>query len=552
MAAPPTAMFAGPITPEMRADDPRLARKVTVNEPAICFGELLDRLSEQAHVSLSGPNDEVSGEPITVFVKDRPLSDVLQGLYYLFSYRGGEWEWQRTSTAGAFAYHFQPTKAALRFAASIRGEMRNALEYQVEEMIAARGRPGDDLKKDPRPYIAALAEPTTAAGIAVLAESLSATERRALYQGKSITLEGDSLGPATQRFLDLWWEHNRAKAVKAGRTPPGAYTYLSLRTEHPIGIPAPMLLFMAGNGFDRSGSGIAGGNDTDPGWWKRMDALWPVPTGNPTPPPLPDPLPKAIDGSDVRDPGGIGSTALSSGGRREMQAFAAAAKVPVLARLTLYAWSSVAPGTRSVAGFYKNLREGGECGVAWRDGMLLVCRHHWVRPRYTDPLAPWPIRKRLRADIAADPQRLLPVADLVYAAAYLTPPQIEYLQDAETIHGLEAASDLQSLLAPLARDLKRRERLFGKGLAVAALPISARTPRDEPAHQRVPPYAPIAAALSASPNAVIRFRVMDAPEGQPPWRRIELLLRPSADAPERILTTYSWEPTPTNDLGFLQ
>jgi len=150
IADPPAAIPAGPITPEMRAEDPRLARKVTVSEPGICLGELLDRLSEQAHIPLSGPADEVSGEPVTVFVKDLPLSDVLQGLYYLFSYRGAEWEWQRTGSAGTFAYHFQPTKAALRFAASIRGEMQNALEYQVEEMIAARGRSDDDLKKDPR------------------------------------------------------------------------------------------------------------------------------------------------------------------------------------------------------------------------------------------------------------------------------------------------------------------------------------------------------------------------------------------------------------------
>jgi hypothetical protein len=168
--------------------------------------------------------------------------------------------------------------------------------------------------------------------------------------------------------------------------------------------------------------------------------------------------------------------------------------------------------------------------------MLLICRHHWVRPQYTDPLAPWAVLRRLRADIAADSRRLLPVPDLFFAAARLTPLQIEYVQDADDIRGMDAVKDLQDLLAPLDRDRTRRDRLLGKGLAIAAFPPSARRLLETR-------YAPL---LPESPNGALRLRVIDAAPGQPPTRRAELMFRGGPEAAERSLTQYEWEPTPAS------
>src|SRR5437660_92393 len=71
----------GSLTASDRTDDPRLERKITVNNHRILLGRLLQQLSTQSGVTLRiDERDNLSGIPVLVVVRDTPLGDAMNAL----------------------------------------------------------------------------------------------------------------------------------------------------------------------------------------------------------------------------------------------------------------------------------------------------------------------------------------------------------------------------------------------------------------------------------------------------------------------------------------
>lgn len=91
--AEPPRKAPAPLFPE----DEKLARPVTMARGGVYLGELVGILSRESGIRLrvddaKGP---VGGIHLLVFLKERPLRDVMSGLQELFAHRFDRWEWQR-------------------------------------------------------------------------------------------------------------------------------------------------------------------------------------------------------------------------------------------------------------------------------------------------------------------------------------------------------------------------------------------------------------------------------------------------------------------------
>ena len=83
--------------------DARLEKRVTLSEPRVWLGDLLEKLTAQTGVSLSaGDSGDGAGDPeVTVFVTGTRLKDLMSALWSLVSYRGAEWHWHCSRTSNS-------------------------------------------------------------------------------------------------------------------------------------------------------------------------------------------------------------------------------------------------------------------------------------------------------------------------------------------------------------------------------------------------------------------------------------------------------------------
>jgi hypothetical protein len=118
-------------------DDSRLARRVTVSEPGTTVGAVLAALSKTTGVKL-GAEGEAGERGVTLFVRERPLREVMGQLRALF-----DDSWRRAGTAGAFRY------TLFRGAASRERAVR--LQRQARATEAARLRALFRAAEEPSP-----------------------------------------------------------------------------------------------------------------------------------------------------------------------------------------------------------------------------------------------------------------------------------------------------------------------------------------------------------------------------------------------------------------
>jgi hypothetical protein len=89
------ANLHGTITPEMRREDPRLERRVSLSNSRITIGNLAVRLGQLTALDLGSEiRDPATGEQIAVFLRDLPIADGMNAIWSLMSYRNAAWEWR--------------------------------------------------------------------------------------------------------------------------------------------------------------------------------------------------------------------------------------------------------------------------------------------------------------------------------------------------------------------------------------------------------------------------------------------------------------------------
>jgi hypothetical protein len=125
--------------------DPRLEKRVTIAEPRVCLGDLLEKLAAQTGVSLSaGDRGDDAGDPeVTAFVTGARLRDLMSAVWSLVSHRGAEWHWHREGKPGAYRYQLQRPAPARTFAARFRQHVRERFEGEVATLLAAVNAPPD-------------------------------------------------------------------------------------------------------------------------------------------------------------------------------------------------------------------------------------------------------------------------------------------------------------------------------------------------------------------------------------------------------------------------
>lgn len=125
------------ITTAMRAEDTRLSTLVTLNEPQISIGELLEKLSQQTGITLTtNPREPASSRKIFLCCDKKPVGAVMDALWSLLSYQPGLWKWERSGKQSAFRYEFAPTLAATHLPQTLKDLSQQVFLDHVKTMLA--------------------------------------------------------------------------------------------------------------------------------------------------------------------------------------------------------------------------------------------------------------------------------------------------------------------------------------------------------------------------------------------------------------------------------
>src|SRR5687767_14386542 len=129
--------LAETITPEMRREDSRLEKPVTVALERARVGELLKALSEQTKVPLSASDKDGAADPVLrVDLRAVPLFEALDALWSLLSYKGARWHWVREDVDGQFRYSLTRPLAARNLPAQLRDGIQTLFEQEAEKTRA--------------------------------------------------------------------------------------------------------------------------------------------------------------------------------------------------------------------------------------------------------------------------------------------------------------------------------------------------------------------------------------------------------------------------------
>ena len=215
---------AASLTDRMRAQDSRLSRKVTIQEPRIYVGELLERLAKQAQIEITpGSGKDGAGDDVIVaYVDEVAVGDVMDALWSLLSYRGATWHWKRVGRKGKYGYELVRPLNARRLSAVLRQQAQRDFEDLSRSLLAttrltpeqrrARAKRGDLVGS----LVGQLQR--TNDGRKVFLESLSPKQQLRVLRGQSSPrIPVDQLSPAGRAFVrSIWRSSQGARARRDG------------------------------------------------------------------------------------------------------------------------------------------------------------------------------------------------------------------------------------------------------------------------------------------------------------------------------------------------
>ena len=101
------------IDAQMRNEDKRLDKTVSISRNRIAIGQLLRQFSDQTAVTLDiNDLDLASGYDLLVQCDHVPVGQMMDALYSLVSTRGAEWKWLRAGKPDQYSYLLVETKPA--------------------------------------------------------------------------------------------------------------------------------------------------------------------------------------------------------------------------------------------------------------------------------------------------------------------------------------------------------------------------------------------------------------------------------------------------------
>lgn len=210
---------SSPLSKAMRAEDPRLEKRVTISAPHIYVGELLEEWARQTGVNLlASDRDGASGEQVTVFLRDVPLAQAMNALYSLVSYQQAAWHWSRSSDPakpGEFRYQLLRPAAARHLSDRLRSQVQEDFEAQADTLLNALKMTPEEQKEAARrdPDVAMLMQDKRlAAGLSAFAAVLSPEARQRVLRGaEQPQVKVSDLPEAARSFVRSVWEEGQWK-----------------------------------------------------------------------------------------------------------------------------------------------------------------------------------------------------------------------------------------------------------------------------------------------------------------------------------------------------
>lgn len=427
--APPRAEPQG-IAAEWCTHDPKLTRGVSVAEPRIFVGELLERMGAQAGVALATGERDGSGDAqVCAYFDDARLCDILDGLWSLLSYQGGVYTWHREGRPGAYTYRLERPQGARNLAARLEALSQTMFEEDVRTLLHAAGALPSErrriveaaarLRGDADPSAACPVLPRTWAGLQAIKENLTPEQLTTVLRGRSpassIRVPVSELGPKGRELVKLEYD---GQVDSVGSRPRREPEWLSFERQR-TGNEAPWLcLYIDG----MCGYGYAGGEPTTRTLSKRIVGMWQLPgdrkasPGDARPVERPTTVAGSAGGADL--PGWTGALA-----RRVHEIYCGSGQA-VLARVPSAASEPGSPYGGTVGAYRSRLDVGRHLTSKWRGDILLLDYPFWF---YDEPeVGTWHAVKLLR-DSAAGNEGYLTVADLAAVARTFTAERLREL-----------------------------------------------------------------------------------------------------------------------------
>ena len=276
--------FGQTVDSKMVEADKALSQHVSIPCGHYDIGELLEMLAGQSSVALESgdPNDGGSGMEVTVCLRNLPLSEAMNALYALISYKQHEWRWTRIGKPGHYVYKLTRPFEARTVPAELKAWSQRALEKQAKKLIDALQMSAEELKKaaEKDSLLKILTDsPRAKDGIYEFSTLFSPETQAAVLRGSaSPKVQVSQLDARGQQFVHDIWKKAEGVTVRpdgsSSPTPEPTWIQFSVSTGDS---PAPSMYIDIEH---QGGYGYFGGNPLENDFHDYFNGLWLLPGDN--------------------------------------------------------------------------------------------------------------------------------------------------------------------------------------------------------------------------------------------------------------------------------
>ena len=437
-----TGTNADTITAEMRRDDPRLTRRVTLSAARIYVGDLLEQLGRQTMLSLSADErDGAADQIVTAYLRDVPLNKALDALWSLLSYKGATFHWQRERSGSEFAYRLRRPPLAQQLAIKLNEDIQHAFESEATILETALTLPPDELDRlaDRDERVARFTKsPPKRDGLRTFFESVPAEARLAVLKGqREFRVAVANLSESGRAFVFGTWKAYDGFKIRSdgSREPLPEPSWIQFRASRGPGNVPSLFADIEGIG----GYTYLGGPPLQRSLIHELAARWRLPGDD-------EDIPSQRLLEAPPDPTRQDLQPLLP---RRLNEFSEAAQVSILARLpanSAYVRDPGSPHKQSISTYLARISDGLPPNLMhkWRHGTLLLTHAGW----YHEPIpAPWRLVKAVYGT-SAGKRGWFDLGQLIELAGSFSQDEVRALaQEFKVLRALVSWHSLFSFLA---------------------------------------------------------------------------------------------------------
>lgn len=434
---------ADSITDSMRKEDPRLNALVTLTEPRIRVGQLLEKLTKEHAIDVSADEHDGASDVLIVMVaRKAPIAAVLDAIWSLLSHKRALFDWQRERHGDAYAYRLVRPLAARRFPEVMKSSVQLAFEAEALSMQKALQLQDKDIerlgKKDDR-VADLLKSERKRGGLTAFFESTPEDVRTSVLRGeRSCRIALSDLSPAARSFvLKVWKDYDGYKLLPDGThepiPEPGWIEFYARRG--PLSVPS---LFAGIEGI--GAYNYLGGMPLQRSIRDLLCDLWMLPGDLKS-------IPTDHTKLSAEEPLTAQKVTISLLARRLIQ-LADSAKISVICRVPRKASTQDlgSPSMQTLQSYIDKLTADVPPFFLskWRAGILTISHVDWFNE---PPPSPWRLVKSVYALINGERSRFQ-LVDLVRIAGSLTREELTSLsEEFPVLRAVARWNDLFSLLS---------------------------------------------------------------------------------------------------------